>query len=128
MFASRALVSLSLLLGTTHAAVAPKAPQARTVVQWDVGTWVENIAVRQNGQLIVTMLGVPEIWAVDPIKSTKSLIASLPGVNGVLGIDELAPDVFAIAAGNFTLATATTTPGSYSIWTLNAKTNVVKKA
>ncbi|KZV90797.1 hypothetical protein EXIGLDRAFT_719923 [Exidia glandulosa HHB12029] len=127
MFVFRALVSLSLLLGTTHAAAVSKAPRARTVVQWDVGTWAENIAVRSNGQLIVTMLGNAEIWAVDPAKSTKSLVATLPGVTGVGGIDELTPDIFVIAAGNFTLATGTTVPGSYSIWTLNARSKVVKK-
>ncbi|KZV95571.1 hypothetical protein EXIGLDRAFT_672131 [Exidia glandulosa HHB12029] len=127
MFVSHTLVCLSLLLGTTQAVLAPP---ARTVVQWDVGTWAENIAVRSNGHLIVTMLGVPEIWSVDPFTSTKSLIATLTGVTGVTGIDELAHDVFAFAAGNFTIANATATPGSYSIWTLdlNAKTKVkVKK-
>ncbi|KZV93919.1 hypothetical protein EXIGLDRAFT_612301 [Exidia glandulosa HHB12029] len=128
MFVSRALVCLSLLLGTTQAVLSPP---ARTVAQWDVGTWAENIAVRSNGHLIVTMLGVPEIWSVDPFTSTKSLIATLTGVTGVTGIDELAHDVFAFAAGNFTIANATATPGSYSIWTLDlngpGKTKVVKK-
>jgi hypothetical protein len=29
-------------------------------------TWVENIAVRPNGQLLVTLLTSPEVWLINP--------------------------------------------------------------
>lgn len=123
-----ALASIALLAGefTTYAFAKPRTA-VRTIVQFPNGTWLENIAVRSNGHLLVTLLGVPEIWTVDPTTSTKGLVARLPGMNGIFGLDELAPDVFAVAAGNFTLASATTLPGSYSVWRLDAKTNVTTK-
>lgn len=93
-------------------------PFIREVASFDTGAWIENIAVRSNGQLLVTRIDVPEVWAIDPLGGYKNRVAHFPGYASALGISELTHDVFAVIAGNFSYATGTT-PGSYAIWTLD---------
>lgn len=98
------------------------------VTSFPVGAWLENFAVRPNGQLLVTRLDVPEVWSVDPFTGRQQLEARFPGATSTLGITEVEHDVFAVATGNFTTATASTTPGTYSIWCLDARTAKARKA
>ena len=84
----------------------------RDIAVFPNGTWVENINILSNGQLLVTLLNVPELYQVDPrgIQEPR-LVQRLPGVEGLLGTAEVAPDVFAVIAGNFSLATDVSTTG-----------------
>jgi hypothetical protein len=102
----------------------PLAHSVRKILQFDYPTWVENVAVRSNGALLVTTLSVlpltpPEILLVDPSANppTSKPIYSFKGTNvtGLLGIAELEKDVFTFVAG------VTTTPGSYAIWKADLK-------
>ncbi|KZP21467.1 hypothetical protein FIBSPDRAFT_860646 [Athelia psychrophila] len=75
------------------------------------GSWAENLAVRANGQLLVTLLTAPEIYQIDPFGSHETkLVKQLPVAGGLLGITEIQHDVFAVVAGNLSL------PGSCSVW------------
>ncbi|KZP21480.1 hypothetical protein FIBSPDRAFT_953744 [Athelia psychrophila] len=76
------------------------------------GAWAENLAVRANGQLLVTLLTAPEIYQIDPFGSHETkLVETLPiGTGGLLGITEIQHDVFAVVAGNISLS------GSFSVW------------
>ncbi|CCT73586.1 uncharacterized protein FFUJ_09609 [Fusarium fujikuroi IMI 58289] len=96
---------------------------ARTIFQLNSQpTWFENISLRPRGTILATRLDVPEVWEIDPEKSTGSKILRvlLPDdiPNPVLtGICCLKPDVFAVAAGSFDmLGGAKSKPGSWSIW------------
>lgn len=80
-------------------------------------TWFENLAVRSSGNLLVTRTDVPEIWNVDPVNKTGSLLISIPGVRSLLGIAEMDPDVFVVAAANFTFETGFAA-GSAQMWEL----------
>ena len=92
----------------------------RTVYQFPNGTWLENIAVRANGQLLVSLLTTPELYQIDPTTTeVPTLIHRFPGT-GTLGIAEITPDVFAVAAGNVTVTA--TTPGTYSVWKVDMRT------
>ncbi|RLL93413.1 hypothetical protein CFD26_101719 [Aspergillus turcosus] len=88
------------------------------------GTWLENLAVRPNGKLRATRLDVPELWLIDPANtnttSAGSLFYTFPSATSLLGITEIDPDVYAVVAGNFSIPTVTSTPGSYVIWRLDA--------
>ena len=92
----------------------------RTVYQFPNGTWLENIAVRANGQLLVSLLTTPGLYQIDPSTiEAPILIHRFPGT-GALGIAEITPDVFAVAAGNVTVTA--TIPGTYSVWKVDMRT------
>ncbi|KAF2707609.1 hypothetical protein K504DRAFT_336578, partial [Pleomassaria siparia CBS 279.74] len=93
----------------------------KTVYQFPLPTWIENIAVRSTGQLVVSLLTTPELYLIDPYARPPmaTLIHSFVGSNdtgltGLLGIAELSHDVFALVAGQ--VPTTAATPGNYSIW------------
>lgn len=63
--------------------------------EFPLGSWVENMAIRSNGQLLVTMLTVPDLYLIDPFTKDIALVASFPEVIGLAAITEVTPDVFA---------------------------------
>jgi len=84
------------------------------------GTWVENLAVRSNGQILVTLLNTPRIYQVDPtLKHPAALVHTFSSYLGCLGIAELQPDVFYVVTSNFSTLTLQTAPGSFSVWKVN---------
>lgn len=70
------------------------------VYQFPNGTWIENIAVRQNGALLVTLATAPELWEISPLNSTARLVHRFPNATYTTGITPLAPDIYAICAGS----------------------------
>ncbi|KAF5689206.1 hypothetical protein FCIRC_1536 [Fusarium circinatum] len=95
----------------------------RTIFQLDSQpTWFENVTLRPSGTILATRLDVPEVWEIDPEKSTGSKILSVPLPDdtpnpALTGICCLKPDVFAVAAGSFDMiGGAKPKPGSWSIW------------
>ncbi len=81
------------------------------------GVWLENIAVRPNGQLLLTRLDVPELYLLDlQIRDPwPILVYRFPDALALTGIAEIAPDVFVVGAGNYTLAEGPTA-GSWAVW------------
>jgi hypothetical protein len=95
---------------------------ARTVAQLSTTpTWLENIVVRPNGDLLVTQLAPSPILYT--IKNPSSENATLEpiyqfratNVTDLLGIAETTPDTYAIIAGNAT-ANSTGYVGTFSVW------------
>lgn len=69
--------------------------------QFPNGTFVENIAVRHNGRLLVTLVNTPELWEVDPFSSADPIARRINHFNGhaqATGIAEIRPDVFTVSA------------------------------
>lgn len=88
-----------------------------------VGSWAENIAVRPNGNLLVTLLSpLPQLWQItepwtdEPV---ATLVHTFPAdqLNGLVGIAETAPDVFVAAGINMT------TPSLSSAWEVSFETS-----
>lgn len=79
--------------------------------------WIENIAVRSNGPQLLTRLDTPELYVIDMASQDThpELVHRFPKALGLTGIAEIAPDVFAVSAGNYTLASGPTT-GSWAVW------------
>ena len=104
----------------------PELPLSVEVIyEFPPGTWLENIAVRRNGQILTTVLTAPEIYQVDPCqKRDPILLYSFPATS-VFGIAELQPDVFYVAVGNATLSSVdsslSSVPGSFSVWKLDLR-------
>lgn len=100
-----------------------KSPQApplpiEVIYEFPPQTWVENLAVQSSGEILVTLLFKPEIYQIDPVQKTGILVHSFKGYNSLLGIAELQPNIFYIAAGNFSL-TSGGVPGSWAIFELD---------
>ncbi|CAG8910151.1 unnamed protein product [Penicillium egyptiacum] len=74
------------------------------VYQFPNATWVENIAVRPNGNLLVTLVNTPELWEIDPSEpsepSRAHFIHHFSDAEMATGIAELTPDVYAVIASN----------------------------
>lgn len=81
-------------------------------------TWIENIAIRPNGQLLVTLFTSPDLYQIDPFQQrpTPVLVAQFPDALGILGIAEIEEDVFAITKANFSSSTGLVAPKSASVW------------
>jgi hypothetical protein len=90
----------------------------RTIYEFPHGTWVENLAVRAEGSLLVTTLNAPSLYLLDPSVPHAQPVAvcAIPPVTVLLGITETAPDEFALVGGKFSVATGTLAPHSFAIW------------
>jgi hypothetical protein len=91
----------------------------QTIQEFPLPTWVENIAVRQNGQILVDIVTSPEIYLLNPHpNSTATLIHNFTPNSALLGITETTPDIFHLIASNFTLPDNIAN-GTDSIWTVD---------
>ncbi|KAM0354383.1 hypothetical protein ACHAPU_001427 [Fusarium lateritium] len=84
------------------------------------GLWIENVALRSNGDLLLNTVGDGQLFSFNPAKpsSQPHSIAKIEGVNALFGIAEVGNDVFAIAG-----ASATDKPqnGTMNLSLLNLK-------
>lgn len=93
---------------------------ARLVHQFPIPSWIENLAIRSNGQILVTCSSAPEVFLVDPTDSSKTVpIHKFPDVAGMAGIIEVEHDKFYVAGGNFNLNTLVNQTGSYKLWEID---------
>lgn len=114
-----ATVSAAGLAATSLASPNSNA-SVQTVYEFPDSTYVENIAVRSNGQLLVNLLTAPELWLVDPATPGEAiLVHEFAGTTALCGIAEYEPDVFAVIAGNVSLATGDGIVGSWSIYSID---------
>lgn len=112
---SSALALLAFACGTAVATPAPYSTACaaalplpvRTIFQLDKTvpfSWFENVAIRGNGDLLVTMLSPnASVYSLHQPASgpAKVSIINIGDANGLLGIAETSPDVFAISGGTF---------------------------
>ena len=93
------------------------ASQATTVWAFPQSTWVENLAVRSNGQILATLFTSPQLYQIDPTgRSPATLVYTFPQQTSCLGIAELGTDIFYVAAGNVTFTTFEGVPGSFNVY------------
>ncbi|KAK8137534.1 hypothetical protein PG984_003027 [Apiospora sp. TS-2023a] len=105
-------------------ALHPSKSFVETIYQYSVGDWVENIAVRATGELLLTLLNTPHVDQIDPSLPDPTPMrvydfAGVPKATSVLGIAEINPDVFAVAVGNYSIETGGAEPGSWGVWRLD---------
>ncbi|KAF2095109.1 hypothetical protein NA57DRAFT_79597 [Rhizodiscina lignyota] len=80
------------------------------------GTWIENLAVRQNGEVLCTSLTKAALYMVNPFQHTAQLVHQFDQGDDLLGITEVENDVFAIVSANISFTTSTAMPGSAALW------------
>jgi hypothetical protein len=94
----------------------PQLP-SKVLYQFPVPTWIENLAVRSNGDLLLTLLTTPELYLLSPSDPKDAvLVHKFDEVSVLTGIIEVKEDVFYVAGGNFSLSTFSTEEGSYFVW------------
>ncbi|KAH8898716.1 hypothetical protein GQ53DRAFT_741971 [Thozetella sp. PMI_491] len=111
-------VALASFLGAISLAAA-KLPVSVVYQFPNVGSWVENIAVRPNGHLLVTRTDTPELWEIDPETAAASLLHTFPNVTGLTGIAKVGPDAYAVAGLGVDLQTLGTTPETGAVWRIS---------
>ncbi|KAJ3873223.1 hypothetical protein F5051DRAFT_432365 [Lentinula edodes] len=81
---------------------------------------LENLAVRQTGEIIVTFDSEPTIYQIEPeVNGTGTFIYTFEGYTDLHGIVEVQPDQFYVTAGNLSLVTHIDVLGSCSVFHVN---------
>jgi hypothetical protein len=118
-----ALLALSVLTATLEGMPNTFSKNTTLLYQFPNGTWIENIAVRSNNQLLLTLLSTPDLYAFDPSmpNSKPALIHTFSNATAVFGIAEYEPDVFAVSVGNYTFR-AGATYGTFAMYKVDFST------
>ncbi|MCJ1395533.1 hypothetical protein MMC18_008419 [Xylographa bjoerkii] len=118
MLILRLLLTALLLVLATVAQVLPFSNDSAAGVIWtfENETWIENLAVRQNGEVLCTSLSRAALYLVNPFEHIASLVHQFEPTEGLLGISEIENDVFVVASANVSLATSVSWPGSAKMW------------
>jgi hypothetical protein len=83
------------------------------------GSWIDNMVIRSDGNLLFTRLDTPEVWLFDTTTGNATLAYSFPNVTSCFGISEIDDDVFAVVVGNFSAKTFQPGPASFSVHKLD---------
>ena len=120
-------VQAAYLLPRSPQTPSPPAPRypIKQIGQFPNPTWIENLAVRSNGHLLLTLFNTPALYTLNPFlaNATPQLVATFPAALGIMGITELSgsgsgAETFAITAGNLS-ETGIPDLASFSIWKVN---------
>lgn len=123
MLSLLSFVFFAVLNGLSNSTSLSHTPAIHQIYQFPNHTFVENIATRPNGHLLLTTLSEPALWKLDPTESNPvaELVHSFPFATGLTGIAEIGPDVFAVVSGNWTLETMSGTLGSFAVWSVDMR-------
>ncbi|PNY26169.1 Uncharacterized protein TCAP_03893 [Tolypocladium capitatum] len=63
--------------------------------------FIENIAIRRNGELLLSTFDDGRLYALDPLAKDPEprVVAKVPDATGLTGIAEIEPDMFAVSCG-----------------------------
>ncbi|EXL93473.1 hypothetical protein ACKRZS_004201 [Fusarium odoratissimum] len=77
----------------------------RLLHEYPLGHFVEGIAVRPNGELLLTLPYIAEVHSINPLHSdhTPKVVHKFQGISSVFGITEYDHDVYAVNGGNFSI-------------------------
>ncbi|THX93098.1 hypothetical protein D6D03_10214 [Aureobasidium pullulans] len=85
---------------------------------------LENLAVRHNGDVLVTSIRSNTLFQVSPSRNTTaSEVVQIPDVTGLTGIVELEKDVFYVAGTNLTGSSSS--PGSNGVWRVDLRNSSI---
>jgi hypothetical protein len=114
----RIILTAALLLLVPAAAHVP----TTIIHEFSNPTRLEGVAVRCNGQILVTSISNPTIRQVDPLASLSPIdVATIPDATSLLGITELSPDIFYVIAGDLSNVTADRLVFPSKIWRVDLR-------
>lgn len=123
----QAMFSVVLTAVALAAVALSKSLPSTTLAQLEVGTFLENIAVRSNGDLLVTKLwpsaAIYTIRAPWERRNTLEQVISIPSIQSIYGLAQVAPsrqgvESFIFVGGNSTSPGETVT-GSFGAWAID---------
>ncbi|MCJ1422723.1 hypothetical protein MMC29_000603 [Sticta canariensis] len=115
------LLFTSSILPALCKPIEPPLP-VKVFYQFPVGTWPEDMAVRENGKILTTFLTSPDILEVDTKANSPRLVHTFADKTSCTGIfgspTTMDKDVFYVIAGNMDLNPSSFGPvrGSWSVY------------
>jgi sugar lactone lactonase YvrE len=97
----------------------PSASSIKTLYQFPNGTWIENLAIRANGGVLMSDFTSPQLLYLDPLSVNPDLssVHTFPSpATGLVGIAELETDIFYVVTIQYSFTTFSATPGSGQVW------------
>ncbi|KAJ7119259.1 hypothetical protein C8R43DRAFT_1035514 [Mycena crocata] len=98
--------------------ISTSSPTTQLIAVAPNSLFLENIAVRSSGELLLTSVMSPTLLTLNPktINGTFDAVHTFPNSTGITGITEYQPGVFALVASMLNTTTRRATPGSVVIW------------
>ena len=100
-FASTALAGTLLITSAFSSPIGDShGPQPKVKELLELpNVWIENLAVRSNGDLILDTVGQGRVYSFNPKnpRAGAQVIAQIDGVNAIAGVAEIGEDIFAVA-------------------------------
>jgi hypothetical protein len=103
-FRSRFIMAIGILVALFaflisrcySAAISSNQVEIPSIYQFEAGTWVENIAVRSNGNLVLILYSKAEMWELNPLipNPTPRLLHRFENANSLTGVVETSTDTF----------------------------------
>lgn len=95
----------------------------RTVYEFPENSYLENLAVRRNGDILISNLSKPQLYLIDPSSSKPipALVHEFSDSLGLAGIAEYQPDVFAVISGNASFTSNISSAGTWKVWSVDMK-------
>jgi hypothetical protein len=130
-FSTVVLQALSLASLVSSTPTSKRQSATTSIYKFSSPKAAEGIAARSNGKLIVSFFDKGELWQVDPATKKAEKVAIFTDTTCSAAIAEVAPDVFAVVAGNYASAGGNK-PGSWGVWKVDftsgtAVTKLLKK-
>ncbi|CZR69631.1 uncharacterized protein PAC_19531 [Phialocephala subalpina] len=123
ILASISITSTPIVADSLAGRGTPSLPLPVTLVHaFEVGDWCENLAVRANGQILVSRLDTPVVLQVDPtgiVEPVTVFAWNTSEYRGALGISETTPDVFYVILSAFINSSFVRTSGVNSIFEID---------
>lgn len=108
------------MVAAAHSSATRFPNSTHTIYEFPKGNYIENLAVRANGQILVNPLTLPQLWLVDPhLPGEGFIVHNFSEILGLSGIVEYQPDVFAVLTGNFSIETGDPGAGTWAIWSID---------
>ncbi|KAJ7668172.1 hypothetical protein B0H17DRAFT_950057 [Mycena rosella] len=110
------ILNFLLALSTTAPVLATFS--TRVVYQSPTGLFLENIAVRPSGKLLLNSVASPTLHTLDPAAPNATLeeVYTFPNSTGLTGIVEYQPELYALVSSVINLTTRRAALGSVAIW------------
>ncbi|KAK7045053.1 hypothetical protein R3P38DRAFT_2609411 [Favolaschia claudopus] len=116
-------IPVFLILSSVLVAAALTFP-TKLVLQSPTNDFFENLAVRPNGNILITSPVSSTLMMVDPTVANPTLktIHTFPNVT-LAGITEVQPDVYGLITLVLNITTTTALPGSIAVWRVDLSTH-----
>ncbi|KAL7934286.1 hypothetical protein V8C35DRAFT_327208 [Trichoderma chlorosporum] len=114
--------ALLALCGVSLAS-APSLP-VKTLYEFPKPSYIENLAVRSNGQILISDLSAPQLFLFDPSASGPNQPVVVHDFNESLalaGIAEYQPDVFAVITGSYSFTSNISSAGTWNVWSVDLR-------